>query len=297
MKEIEGICPAMITPFDSEDKLDLEVFKKHATMVIENGVHGLCVGGSTGEFEAMSFEEAVSLCKAGVEVAEKYNRYVIAGMGGRSTKEACSYAKAYEEAGADVLLVLPPYYYGFSNEEIIQYYCDIANSTKLPLMIYNNPGKTNVKITPEMVAKMAEKCDNIKYEKDSSADIRNISAVIKATNGKVNVFCGWESINLQALLMGAKGLFSGGGGNSIPNELVKLYDYVMNKDYDNAHKQWDKISPYQILMEDHGRLSAWAKAAVKLVHYDVGQARKPYAPVTEKEIGRIRTCLEEINIL
>lgn len=295
-KEIKGVCPAMITPFDANDNLNVEIFRKHARMVLENGVNGLCVGGSTGEFEALTFEEVITLTKNAVEIAAEFDGYVVAGMGGRSTKESIRYAQAYEELGADVVLTLPPYYFGFTSDEVVDYYCDVANSTKLSIMVYNNPGKTNVTITPEMIVEMNKRCPNICLVKDSTADIRNISAVIKETEGRVTVFAGWDSILLESLLMGAKGIFSGPGGNCIPQELVKLYKAADEKNYDLAFEQWNKYSgPFQIHMEDNGRLAAWVKTAVRLTQYDVGEARAPYSPCTEDEIASIKASLKEIG--
>lgn len=296
-KKIVGACTALVTPFKESGEVDYDLLEKHLNMVMKNGAYGICVGGSTGEFEALTFDEAMKVCEAAVKVSNENNGYVIAGLGGRSTNESIKYAHNYEKLGADVLLVLPPYYFGFTKEEIIQYYLDVAEATSLPIMVYNNPGKTHVHISPEMIAEMASKSERIRFVKDSTADIRNISAVIKETNNKVCVFAGWDAIVLESLIMGAQGVFSGPGGNCIPGEVSKLYKYVADKDYENAFKQWDKIGPFHILMEDHGRLAAWVKAAVKLLHYDVGVPRKPYQPATKKEIEVIKASLGKMGAL
>ncbi|GAB1475530.1 4-hydroxy-tetrahydrodipicolinate synthase [Bacillota bacterium] len=295
--EIRGVCPAVITPFGKDGNVDYEMYKKHASNLFDKGASGLCIGGSSGEFEALSYEEVMEIAKTAVAVAAERNGYVIAGMGGRSTAEAIRYAQAYEKIGVDLLLVLPPYYYGFTREEIIQFYLDIAASVKIPLMIYNNPGKTHVKITADMIAELAEKADNIKFTKDSSEDVRMIYEVIKQTGGKVTVFAGWDSIMLESLLMGAEGVFSGGGGNIITAEVVALYNLAMAKDYEGAMKQYHKIRPLLELVEDHGRLAAWLKAGVKLTCYDVGVARKPYALIREDELAQLTNCLKEMGAI
>lgn len=287
----------MLTPFDAQDNVDYALYRKHAESILDKGASGFCIGGSTGEFEALTFDEIMKIAELVVEVASARGAYVIAGMGGRSTKEAVLYAQNYEKRGVDMLLVLPPYYYGFGEDEVIQYYLDVAASVKLPIMVYNNPGKTHVKITPAMIAEMARKADNIRFTKDSSEDVRNVAEVIEQTNGQVTVFAGWDSIMLESLMMGATAVFSGGGGNCMTDELVKLYNLVAEKRFDEAKAQYAKIRPFLVLIEDHGRLATWIKCCMGMVHYDMGVARKPYAPIRPEEREQIKKCCEQVGLL
>jgi len=143
MKEFKGVITPMVTPFKEDEEIDWELLDQHVEFLIAKGVHCLAPTGSTGEFESLTFDEVIGIYQAVVKkVAGRVP--VIGGMGGRSTRESIAMARAAEKAGVDGLLVLPPYYYGFNQEEIIAYYQQIADSTSLLIMLYNNPGKTKV---------------------------------------------------------------------------------------------------------------------------------------------------------
>ena len=288
----------MITPFEADGSVDYETLEKHATWLYEQGVSGIAACGSTGEHEALTFEEKVSVYELTVKVGKTLNGYAIAGMGGGSTADAIRCAQAAEEVGADIALVLPPFYYGFTSEEIVQYFKDVANSTKLQIMIYNNPGKTRVNLTPEMFAEISAACPNVTLTKDSTADVRNVMEVIEKTEGRVSVFSGWDSIMLESLYAGAIGVFSGGGGNICPAAVVKLYNLVMEKKYVEAMEYYRKLRPLLVAVEDHGRLSAWVKAATSMSSpNNVGVPRKPYFPASEEETALLRKVLVEAGII
>jgi 4-hydroxy-tetrahydrodipicolinate synthase len=293
MKELKGVITAMITPFTEQEEIAWGLLDQHVDYLIDAGVHCLAPCGSTGEFEALSFDEVIGVYKAVVK--KTAGRVpVIGGMGGRSTREAVRMAKAAESSGLDGLLVLPPYYYGFNEEEIIGYYRDIAAATNLVIMLYNNPGKTKVDLVPRIVARLSE-VPNIRYIKESSADVRRVKDILQVTNGKVTVIGGWDSITLESLLMGAKGLVSG-GSNVVPEILVKLYDLVVQTKYREALDYYDKVRPFLALIEDEGRLAAWIKAGMRLRGRNGGFPCKPYLPATKEEIGRIRSAAQRAGI-
>lgn len=297
MTRFTGVVPAMITPFTENGNIDFEALEKHASWLYEEGVSGLCACGSTGEHEALSFEEKIRVYRATALVSKKYKGYTVACLGGGATWEACRLAQEAEKAECDVLLVLPPYYYNFSSEEIMDYFKEISKSTSLEIMIYHNPGKTNVRITPQMVAELTNYCPNITLIKDSSADIRNVMEIIRCTEGKVSYFNGIDSIALESLYVGANALFSGCGGNVIPGSMVTLYNLVQEKKYEEALQHFKKIHSLLTLL-DKGRLAACVKAAVEMVSgQKVGFPRRPYFPVTNEEKANIQIALVEIGIL
>ncbi len=296
MNRFQGVVPAMITPFDSEGRVDHATLEKHASFLFRKGVAGLCACGSTGEYDALSQEERISVYKSAAAVAKRHGGFTLAGCGGMGTWETLRLVKAAEEAGCDGVLVLPPYYYGFGREEILAYYREVAGSTSLPVMIYNNPGKTKIDVNPEMVAELADTCPNIRYIKESSADVRRIMELSYASGGKVTVFSGWDSITLECLFAGAAGILSG-GANCVPDVMVKLYTLIQGRKYDEALAYYRKIRPLLVLLEDHGRLSAWIKTTVRILHHDVGQSRLPYLPTTADEEARIRKTLGEVGLL
>ena len=293
MKKFFGVLTPMVTPFKENEEIDWELLDKHVDFLIDKGVHGLTPNGSTGEFESMTFDEIVAVYNA---VAKKVAGRVpiIAGMGGRSTREAIAMAREAEKAGLDGLLALPPYYYGFNQDEIITYYKQVADSTNLLVMLYNNPGKTKVDVTPPMVVALS-KVPNIRYIKESSGDIRRIKEIIERTDEDFVVIGGWDSIFLESLLMGAQGMVSG-TSNTAPEILVHLYDLASSGAYKEAIELYKYVHPYLSLMEDTGRLAAWVKAALRLRGQDCGYPRRPYAPIAAGEIDQIRIGMQTAGV-
>lgn len=296
MTQFKGVVPAMITPFDAEGRVDYATLERHANFLFDNGVAGLCACGSTGEYDALSLEERAGVYKAAAKVAKARGGFTLAGCGGMATWEAKYLATEAEKAGCDGILLLPPYYYGFGREEVLAYYRDVAGSTGLPVMIYNNPGKTRQDVTPDMVGELADSCPNIRYIKESSSDVRRVMEIAHITGGKVTVFSGWDSITLESLWAGSKGILSG-GANCIPDRMVKLFNLVEAGKHDEAYAFYKQIRPLLVLLEDHGRLSAWIKGTVRILHHDVGIPRRPYLPLTAEEEARIRKTLTEVGLL
>ena len=293
MKEFKGVITPMVTPFKEDEEIDWELLDQHVEFLIAKGVHCLAPTGSTGEFESLTFDEVIGIYQAVVKkVAGRVP--VIGGMGGRSTRESIAMARAAEKAGVDGLLVLPPYYYGFNQEEIIAYYQQIADSTSLLIMLYNNPGKTKVDVTPDMVARLS-RVPNIRYMKESSGDMRRIKEVIERTDESFIVIGGWDSIFLESLLMGARGMVSG-TSNVAPEALVRLYSLVEEGAYAEALEYYKAVHPFLSLMEDYGRLAAWVKASLRLRGQDCGYPRRPYAPISPEEVERIRSGMKTAGV-
>jgi 4-hydroxy-tetrahydrodipicolinate synthase len=291
MKKITGVVPATITPFTDNEQVDYQTYETYASWLYENGVNGLCACGSTGEYEALSFDEKVGMYRTAAKISKHFNGYTIACVGGGSTREAILLAEEAEKAECDVLLVLPAYYYGFQPDELMEYFGNIAKSTSLQIMVYHNPGKTQVMITPEMVGELASKYSNVSLVKDSSADVRNILEIENHTDGKVSFFNGWDSIAYQSLAVGAHGLFSGCGGNVIPGHMVKLYELMQEGKYEQGLNLFKTMLPLLEIL-DKGRLAATVKAGIGInTGLKVGQPRRPYFPATDEEKAKITTAL------
>lgn len=283
----------MITPFDKEGGLDEEVLKRHIDFLFAEGADGLAVCGSSGEFDALRQQERRRVIELSVQQAPGY---VLAGVGGMATWDAVELAEYAQTVGADAVMALPPYYFGFGRDEVKQYYLDLAGSIDLPVMIYNNPGKTGIDVTPDLVAELHVEVPRICFIKESSSDIRRILEIDHLTQGGVKVFSGWDSLLLESLFVGCVGIISG-SGNIVPATMRHLFSLVQAEDYRAAQAHYRLIRPLLVLLEDHGRLAAWLKAAVRLVHHDVGVPRPPYLPATEEEIERMRAALVAADCL
>jgi 4-hydroxy-tetrahydrodipicolinate synthase len=295
MTEIKGVIAALVTPFTLSGELVPHLLEQHIDYLIDMGVHALAACGSAGEFEALSFDELVQVYRIVVERAGS-RVPTIGGVGGRSTQEAIRMIRAAEACGLDAVLVFPPHYsgYEFNEEEILAYFSDIAAATHLVVMLYNRPGRTTVSLPPHLVARLAELA-NIRYIKEGTADIRYVGNILQATHEDIVVVSGWDSIVLESLLMGAKGLFSG-IANVVPEILITLYNLTVQKNYEEALTYYRKIRPLLVLLEDKGRFVAWLKAGMRLRNRDGGFPRKPYLPASEAERMQIRQALIDADI-
>jgi 4-hydroxy-tetrahydrodipicolinate synthase len=295
MKELAGVIVALVTPFTNSGELAIGLLEEHVDYLIAAGVDCLAACGSTGEFEALSFDERIEVYSAVARRAAS-RVPVMGGVGGRSTREAILMAGAAETSALDAILVLPPHYsgYEFNDEEVFGYFEDIANSTSLTVMLYNNASKSRGGISPRLVPRLA-KIPNIRSIKESSADIRRVQDILQATHDGITVISGWDSIVLESLLMGSQGLFSG-IANVVPEVLVTLYNLTVQKNYEEALTYYRKVRPLLTFFEDEGRLAAWLKAGMKLRKHDGGYPRKPYLPASDAEIAQIKQALVNAGI-
>jgi 4-hydroxy-tetrahydrodipicolinate synthase len=294
MKALKGVIAALITPFSHSGALEPHLLMKHIDYLLEQGVHALAVGGSTGEFEALSFEELMSVYQLVVEHTQG-RVPVVGGVGGRSTREAMHMAKAAQTCGLDALLVFPPHYFGyeFSEEEFFHYYHDVASATPLPVILYNSRGKTRVNLPPDLVARLSE-LPTIRYIKEATGDIRYVLHMLQATQNRITVLSGWNSIALESLLMGAQGIFSG-TANVLPEVTITLYRLTTTHKYEEALQYYLQVRPLLVLLDEQGRFVAWLKAAMRLRGHDGGFPRRPYLPASDGEIALLKQALTRVK--
>ena len=170
--EWEGVMPAVTTKFTAQDTLDMPMFEKNIAAQIEAGVSGIVLGGSLGEASTLSREEKKILIKETLSIADN-NVPVIMTIAEQSTKEAIEVAAEAEKTGANGLMVLPPMRYKSTDLETVTYFKDIAKSTDLPIMIYNNPVDYKIEVTVDMFEELMQ-MDNVGAVKESTRDIINI---------------------------------------------------------------------------------------------------------------------------
>src|SRR5690554_4357345 len=163
-----GIIPPMITPFDDIEKVDCQVLKKMTDYLIKAGVHGVFPLGSTGEGYGIDFEEKKKVIETVMEATDK-RVPVYAGTGAITTKEAVKLTKMATDIGVDALSVITPYFISPGEEELFLYFQEIASNTDLPIILYNNPGRTGVDMSTDLIIRLS-RIDNIVGIKDSSGD-------------------------------------------------------------------------------------------------------------------------------
>ncbi|MCM3570206.1 4-hydroxy-tetrahydrodipicolinate synthase [Neobacillus mesonae] len=278
----KGIIVPLITPFNDDETIDFQAYKKVIDFQIENGVHGLLVGGTTGEYHVMSIEERKSLIKAGCEYAAG-KVPVMAGVGCPTVEETIELANFAAECGAKWGLVLPPYYHKTSEEGILEFYKEIAANSNVGIVIYNYPGATNVTITPEMIYELSQE-ENIVSVKES-ADFAHLCQVMVLTKDVDNfsVFTGEEHFILPTLSIGGQGAF-GILVNLLPKEIVSLYELTVEKnDLIAARELNRKLSGIYGLMEAEGNpYPGPVKAGMDMIGMKGGKVRKPLTQPTDE---------------
>ncbi|MDH7448018.1 dihydrodipicolinate synthase family protein [Aquimarina sp. 2201CG14-23] len=219
--EWKGVMPAVTTKFTNEDTLDLEMFKVNIQAQLDAGVHGIILGGTLGEASTLSNNEKSILVRTTVDFVE--NKVpVIINIAEQSTKGAIEAARKAKEDGASGLMMLPPMRYKAGDLETVTYFKEVAKSTDLPIMIYNNPVDYKIEVTLDMFEELI-KCDNIQAIKESTRDISNITRLKNRFGDRLKILSGVDTLALESLLMGADGWVAG-LVCAFPAETVAIYE-------------------------------------------------------------------------
>src|SRR5580698_2876719 len=216
-----GVLPAMTTPFDTNLKVDHNFLAQHAAWQLGNGCEGLVMLGSLGEGATLEHDEKIAILKTAVRVAGK--KPVVAAISSLSTQGALRLAKEAEEAGCSGLMVLPPYVYTSDWHEMKQHVSTVIGSTKLECMLYNNPVAYKTDFLPSEIAELAAEHSNLKAVKESSADVRRVSAIREVLANRLQIFVGVDDVLVEGVGAGAVGWVAG-LVNAYPAESVQLFN-------------------------------------------------------------------------
>lgn len=295
MIKIEGIITPIVTPFhrDEQQSIHYEALKQLIDRLIEKGVNGIFILGSNGEFHVVSHEETIEMTKKTVEFVN-HRVPVYVGTGGNSTQDVIQLSQAVERAGADALSVITPYFISPSQDELVEHYTKIAQSTALPIVLYNIPKVTKINLTKETVAALA-KIENIKAIKDSSGDMENLKGYVDAVKGSdMVVLVGSDSKIAPAIRMGAVGAIAG-TSNVITEHVVGLYKDLMNGDQAAADKKQQEIEYIRTVLK-FGTVPSVMKRAVELLGIPVGPARLPVKETARGLDDTIEKMLNQYNL-
>ena len=216
----EGVMPAVTTKFTRDDKLDLDLFSKNILAQLDAGVSAIVLGGTLGEASTLTAEEKNILTKKTIEL-NAGRIPVVVNIAEQSTKDAINTARSAEENGASGLMVLPPMRYKSCDVETVKYFKDIAISTSLPIMIYNNPVDYKIEVTLDMFDQLLE-LDNIQAIKESTRDITNVTRIKNKFGDRLKIMTGVDTLALESLIMGAVGWIAG-LVCAFPKETVAIY--------------------------------------------------------------------------
>ncbi|WP_423363206.1 4-hydroxy-tetrahydrodipicolinate synthase [Mycoplasma sp. P36-A1] len=290
-----GIVPPVITPLTEDGQVNYPVLKQMIDHLINEGVHGIFSLGTTGEFYAFDNAEYKKILEFTKEVVA--NRVPLyAGANHITTRGAIELVRICDEVQVDAVSVLTPMFVSQTQEELYKYFKDIAESTKLPIILYNNAPKTNVTITPATVAKLAE-IENIVGVKDSTGDMTNSAEYIRLTRHleDFHVMMGRDTIIYAGLAYGATGAIAS-CANVAPRVVADIYDKYVAGDLEGALEAQFKLAPLRIATA-MGTFPAVIKEGLVMQGIPVGKCLDPIGELTTEEKAKLKAILVDMDLV
>ncbi|SCP98903.1 4-hydroxy-tetrahydrodipicolinate synthase [Anaerobium acetethylicum] len=291
----KGIIPPIVTPFTLEGKVDYDRLREMVDFLIDNGVHGLFPMGTTGEFYAVSDEEYREILMT-VKDQTKGRVPVYGGASHITTRGVIRLLKICEDVGMDAVSVLTPMFVSQTQDELYTYYKTVAESTSLPIIMYNNKPKTNVTIEPTTVARLSE-IVNIIGVKDSTGDMTNTAEYIRLTRGNDNfhVLMGRDTLIHAALCYGATGAIAS-CANVAPRVCADIYDKYMAGDVKGSLEAQYLLAPLRIAC-GMGTFPAVIKEGLEQQGIHVGKCLDPIAELKTEEKERLHRVLMDMGLV
>jgi len=298
MVEFKGLFPAIFTPFMKNEEIDEAGMRKNVDMLISNGVDGLVVAGGAGECPHLSDEEYKRVVDVVIDQANG-RVPIIATSSAVATRHVVEKTRYAEDAGAAGAMILPPYYYGLTEEEILQHYKEVAASVDFPIIVYNNPGASKKDLSPELLVKIFEETGNVKYVKNTMADVTRVHRIVRLSDNKMTVFVGIENNALESFVVGAKGWINA-SGNIATKKMSEITTLAVEKgDFLKAKRLYFELLPLLTYIEI-GCGNRWlprAKAAMDMIGGVGGYPRRPFLPATEQEKAEVKNILKKVGLL
>ncbi len=285
----EGILPAIITPFQRNERLDLDLdgLRSNIEFLLSKGIHGIVPCGSTGESATLSFEEHERVIETTVDVVNG-KIPVVAGTGSNNTSEAITLTKAAKDLGADGVLVISPYYNKPNRAGLIKHYTKLA-SLDIPVIMYNVPGRTGQNLEVGLVAQLARE-PNIVGIKEASGDISQVSQIMELTQDEeFRVISGDDGITFPILALGGAGVISV-AANVEPARMVAMYEYFRNGQITKARDLHYQMGPlFRAMFIDTNPIPV--KKAVELRGMAGGPPRLPLDELDGDRTTRLQQVL------
>ena len=294
MKDValHGMISTVVTPFDENDQVDLDLLRGEVKYLLDQGVTAICACGSTGEGQTLSLEESRAICEVVVdEVAGRVP--VIGGVIQNSTAQAIRYSLALKEAGVDALQVTPVHYvFAPSPEETVEHYRLVGEATDLPIVLYNVVPWALVPV--ETIERLAE-VPQVVAVKQSGGDMHLLVELLARVRDRFTILAALDNLHYPAFVLGAHGALAA-IPTVTPKLSVELWDAVQAGDHQKALRLHERILTVWRAI-DGPNLPATLKAALQLQGRDGGLPRKPFSPATEQERERIAAALRSANLI
>jgi 4-hydroxy-tetrahydrodipicolinate synthase len=288
----DGTHVAMVTDF-KRGELDLDGVRSLARRLIDGGVTGLVPAGCTGEAATLSTDERIAMIKAVLEERGTDTRVkVIPGTGTNATASSIDLTQAAEDLGADAAMLITPYYNKPTQAGLVRHYETVAAKVKIPIVLYNVPGRTGVNMLPETVAELA-KIENVVAVKEASGSVDQVSRIIAGSD--ITVLSGDDSLTLPMLSVGARGVVSV-VANLVPSEVSRMVSAFLKGAVAEAREIHLKLLPlmHVLFVETN---PGPVKAALAMLGHGSGEMRLPLVSISDKSRDRVRGVLGQLRLL
>ena len=291
---LSGMGVALITPFKEDESIDFEALSRLIEHLIQNGTDYLVVLGTTAETPTLTEEEKAAI-KSFVVERVKGRIPLVLGLGGNNTRGSVEHLKHDDFTGYDAILSVVPYYNKPSQEGIYQHYSAIAQASRLPVILYNVPGRTGVNMSAETTLRLAKEYPNIVAIKEASGNITQMDDIIKNKPADFMVISGDDGITFPLLTLGAVGVISV-IGNAFPKEFSKMVRLALNGDFKNAlpiHHRFTEL--FSLLFVDGN--PAGVKCLLNAMGYIENKLRLPLVPTRITTYEKIRAVLQSLHYI
>lgn len=292
--QVQGIIPPVATPLKDNEDLDLPRLKWFMDHLMDNGVHGIFVLGTNSEFYAFDEREKQEIFATAVEHVNQ-RVPVYAGTGAETTREVIRLTQIAEKEKVNGVSVITPYFIKPNQQELYDHFRRVAESTSLPVLLYNNPGTcAGIKIDVDTLARLAE-VPNIVGVKDSSGDLQNTCEYIRVVPESFSVMMGRDTLIYPGLIFGARGAVPA-TGNVAPQLLVEIYEAYQRGDEAASKAAQLRLNPLRHAL---GLCTApgGVKAALDMIGKSIGPCRSPVAGITEANVPKMRAALRASGML
>ncbi len=290
---LKGMGVAMITPFKEDESVDFDALSRLVNYQLQNGTDYLVILGTTAETPTLTESEKKEIVS--LVVSQVKGRIpIVLGVGGNCTRSVVEKLKNDDYTGIDAILSVTPYYNKPSQEGLYQHYKAVSEATKLPIVLYNVPGRTGVNMTAETTLRIARDFKNVVAVKEASGNITQMDDIIKNKPANFNVISGDDGITFPLITLGAVGVISV-IGNAFPREFSRMVRLALARDYDNArtiHHSFTEL--FDLLFVDGN--PAGVKSMLNAMGYIENKLRLPLVPTRITTFEKIRAVLNQLNI-
>lgn len=275
--KLQGVLTPLVTPFGADGQIDEKQLRAVVDRSIDGGVHAVVANGTSGEFQTLTPAERRFVVETVVEQAAG-RVPVVAQTGALRTEEAVELTRHAQEAGADVAMVIAPYYDPLSLDAVKAYYRTVAQSVDIPVMLYNIPSVTGVNLQVDTIREMAEQCPNIKYVKNTTPDMAQAVQFVHELGDLVGTIVGWDTLALSCFVEGA-GIMAI-TANVVPGQMVAVYEAIQSGDLSRAQQLWRDLYPFVAGIDTEPYIAA-TKWCLESVGVPVGNTRISTTPISD----------------